>query len=363
MCLKLSRQMHVSVRVARSFVAAISTPSGLAISFAILATTTSAITAYLEGRFTVVEQAASSSGASISIIPFSRNLSTLVDFLLLNPFVIYFLQCSRLQRRVVDARLKVRQPMSPYHRTGLMIICAALGIYAMKFYVEGSRFYDATLIPGPNGQVTVTATGWIVYSWTALYIAWLSFSAIEHGAHVARLMALQANDIAYAPFHPDGAGGVRFLMEPSLSAGYAMIGLLATFVVFIIHDRVLYNIDSNRLLGFGLYIVVALPLFALPFWKLHQLMKARRNEHLFDSLDQTLVDARKASDRKDWAALAGCVAAIESADKYRKLVCAFPIWPVPLTFALPSLSSVGAAVIPFIQKLILSLSPSALLPG
>jgi hypothetical protein len=244
-----------------------------------------------------------------------------------------------------------------------MIISAVLGVYAMKFYVEGSRFYDATLIPGAQGRATITTTGWIVYSWTAIYIAWLTYSAIEHGAHVARLMALSAHDIPYAPFHPDGAGGVRFLMEPSLSAGYAMIGLLVTFAVFIVHDRILYHIDSNRLIGFALYIIVAPPLFALPFFKLHQLMKARRDEYLFDSLEQALTDARSASDRKDWAALAGCVESIESADKYRKLVCSFPTWPVPFALALPSLGSAAAAVIPIAQKYILPSVPSAMLPG
>jgi hypothetical protein len=362
MRLKFNRRMLSFDKVGPSVMTAIASPSGLAIAFAILATMTSVVAAHLEGRLTTPAQAASPGGTSISIVPFSRNFSTLVDFAVLNPFVIYFMQLSRTQRTVVNARLKTKE-LSLYHRAGLMIICAMLGIYAMKFYVEGSRFYDATLIPGTNGQVTVTVTGWIVYSWTALYIAWLSFSAIEHGAHIAGLMALSESDIPYAPFHPDGAGGVRFLMEPSLSAGYAMIGLLATFVVFVIHDRILYHIDSNRLLGFGLYIVVALPMFALPFWKLHQLMKARRDALLFDSLDQTLSDARTAGDRKDWAALAGCVAAIESADKYRKLVSAFPVWPVPLALTLPSLSSAAAAMVPFVQKFIFSAAPSALLPG
>jgi hypothetical protein len=363
MRLKSSRRMHSSAKVGHSLLTAMTTPFGLAVSFATLATMTSVVAAYLEGRLTTPEQVTFPGGTSISIIPFSGNVSTLVDFVLLDPLVIYFLQRSRIQRRVVDALLKVKQGLSPYHRVGLMIICAMLGIYAMKFYVEGSRFYDATLIPGANGQATVTVTGWIVYSWTALYIAWLSFSAMEHGVHVARLLSLSDSDIPYSPFHPDGAGGVRFLMESSLSVGYAMIGLLATFVVFVIHDKILYHIDSNRLLGFGLYIAVAAPLFALPFCKLHQLMKIRRDKYLFDSLDQTLADARIAGDRKDWTALAGCVAAVESADKYRQLVNAFPAWPVPLALALPSLSSVAAAMIPFVQKFISSSAPSVLLPG
>jgi hypothetical protein len=341
----------------------VSSPFSVAISFAILAIATSVVAAHLEGRFTTPQQTMLPGGIPISIIPFSRNVSTLVDFLVLDPLVIYFLLRSRMQWRAVDDRLKIKRGLPSYHRIGLAILCAMLGIFAMKFYVEGSVFYDATLIPNANGQPTVTVTGWIVYSWTASYIALISFSIIEHGFHVARLLTFSESDIPYAPFHPDGAGGVRFLMEPSLTAGYAMIGLLATFVVFLIHDKILYHIDSNRLLGFGVYIVVALPLFGLPFWKLHELMKARRAKYLFDSLDQTLADARIAGDRKDWTALAGCVAAIESADKYKKLVGAFPVWPVPFALALPSLSSIAAAVLPFIQKFIFSSAPSGLLPG
>jgi hypothetical protein len=324
---------------------------------------TSVVAAHLEGRLTTPQHVTLPGGIPTSIIPFSRNVSTLVDFLVLDPLVIYFLLRSRMQWRAVNQRLKTNGGLTPYHRVGLMTLCAMLGIFAMKFYVEGSIFYDATLIPKSNGQSTVTVTGWIVYSWTAAYIALLSFCVIEHGVHVARLLTLSESDIPYAPFHPDGAGGIRFLMEPSLTTGYAMIGLLATFVIFLIHDKILYHIDSNRLLGFGIYIVVALPLFGLPFWKLHQLMKARRDKYLFDSLDQTLADARIAGDRKDWTALAGCVAAIESADKYKKLVGAFPVWPVPLALALPSLSSVAAAVIPFLQKFIFASAPSGLLPG
>ncbi len=302
----------------------------------------------------VPQQVKFATGVTASIVPFSRNLSTILDFVLLNPLVIFFLQRSRTQWREVNRQLSLPRGFSAYHRVGISIICFAFGVGAMKFYVEGSPFYDATLVPGVVGGMKVTVTGWIVYSWTAIYIGWLLFVAIEHGRHVARLMVLPASAVPYSPFHPDGAAGIQFLMEPSLSAGYAMIGLLATFIVFVVHDKVLYHIESNRLLGFGLYVVVALTLFGFPFWKLHQIMKVRRNEYLFDSLDQTLADARLASNRKDWTALAGCVAAIESADKYRKLVSTFPVWPVPLALALPSLSSTVAALIPLVQKIILA---------
>jgi hypothetical protein len=363
MRLNFSRRPFRWGRANDSIAARTLSPSGLAASFAILATITSVVAAHFEGRLTTAQVVALSGVSATSVIPFSRNLSTLVDFLILDPLVIYFLLRCRIEWRAVDRRLKFKEALSPYHRAGLATVCVLLGIYAMKFYVEGSIFYDATLIPGVNSRPAVTITGWIVYSWTAAYIALVLFAVTDHGLHVAQLLTLSKSDISYAPFHPDRAGGVRFLMQPSLTAGYAMICLLATFVVFVIHDRWLYHIESNRLVGFGIYIIVALPLFVIPFWKLHELMKFRRDEYLFDSLDQTLAEARVAGDRKDWAALAGCVAAIESADKYKKLVSTFPVWPVPLALTLPPLSSIAAAAAPFVQKAIFSSASSGLLPG
>lgn len=358
------KRLPVSVvRVWRVAEMALASPVGLAASFAILATFSSVAVAHFEGRLTTIQHGVTATGASVAIVPFIGNLSTLVDFVLLNPVVIYFLQRSRRQRNLVDSKLGVTRTLPLYHRAGLALLCAVMGVYAMKFYVEGSQFFDATLIPDAGGHSRITATGWVVYSWTALYIAWLLFAMIEHGVHVARILNLRPIDIPYSPYHPDNGGGVRFLMEPSLSAGYAMIGLLATFVIFVIHDRLLYHIESNRLFGFVLYVAVALPMFSLPFCKLHQLMKVRRDEYLLSSLDETLSAVRGASERADWGALAGCVATMESAEKYRKIVCSFPVWPIPMALALPSLGSVGGAIVPIVQKLISSSMTGLPLPG
>lgn len=358
---KPNRWIASALLTARSYGKSLSSPVVLAGGFAICATVSSVVAAYLEGRLTTVQHVSPVNGTVIAIIPFSHNLSTLVDFILINPSVIFFFQRSKLHRQKVDARLQINSQMPVYHRLGLAALCFFLGIFAMKFYVEGSRFFDATLVPGDDGQAKITITGWIVYSWTALYIAWLLFSAMEHGFHIARLMRLQASDIPYAPFHPDGAAGVRFLMEPSLSAAYAMIGLLATFIVFIIHDRLLYHIDSNRLLGFAVYIAVVLPLFGLPVCKLHQLMKARRDEYLFDAIERTFLFARNSDGPDNWSKLADYMTAVANADKYVKIVCAFPVWPIPIALAVPPIGSIVAAIFPLAQKLITSAAPP--IPG
>lgn len=330
----------------------ITSPLGLAVTYGVSATTSSVIAAYCEGRLTAVQSLNTRTGISTQIVPFIGNYSTLADFILLNPFVIYFLQRARLEQHQIDARLGGGSILPLYHRFGAAIVCIALGAFAMKLYVEGSPFFDATLIPDASAGSAVTVTGWIVYSWTAFYISWLLFSGLEHGAHVRRILILKPENIPYAPFHSDGAAGIRFLMAPTLSAGYALVGLLLTFLMFAIHDKVLYHINSNRLFGFILYVAVALPMFVLPFEKLHRLMKARRDDYLSISVEEALSGIRLASDRKDWEKFSGYMTAIENADKYRKIVRAFPIWPMPLVLALPSLGSVVGALIPIVQKII-----------
>jgi len=337
-------------------------PVVLALSYAVCATLSSVAAAYWEGRLLEIEHV-TANGTAVAILPFGQNISTLVDFVFLNPFVIFFLQQARRQRQKVEIVLGTKSNISPYHRVGLILLSAIFGVYTMTFYVEGSQSFDATLIPDGRGLPTITITGWIVYAWTSVYIAWLFFAAMQQGFHVAAISQLRAKAIPYAPFHPDGVAGIRFLMEPSLSVGYAMIGLLVTFLVFVIHDKLLYHIDSNRLLGFAVYVVVAMPLFGLPFYHLHRLMKQRRDEYLFKSLDQAMPPEIGANSSQNWSALKDYMAAIENADKYRKIVCTFSVWPVPISLALPPFSSIIAAIVPLAQKLILIAAPAFNLPA
>jgi hypothetical protein len=339
----------------------LSTPLLLASSFCVLATGSSVVAALWEGRLVGVEHVNPQVGVVLTVIPFSRNISTLVDFLILNPLVIFFLQRSHLQKRRVEAGLGLANPIPPYHRFGLCILSACLGIYGMKFYVTGSQFFDATMVPGKDGRSTITATGWIVYSWTALYMAGVCYAVIEQGVHASRVITLSERKIPYEPFHPDNAAGVRFIMEPTLSFAYAMIGLLLTFVVFIVHDKILYHIESNRLWAFAIYIVLVLPLFGLPFYHLHRLMKQRSSEYLLDltTVVSGLVFLRR-DDRsaQDWTTVKSRLAAMEELDKYRKTVSSFPVWPVSIPLALPPLMSIAAAAFPLAKKFLLIAFPT-----
>jgi hypothetical protein len=339
----------------------LSSPRAMALTFGFCATVSSVIAAYWEGRLFSVEYIKSSSGDVLTILPFDRNISTLLDFILLNPIVIYFLQRTRIQQLSVRKYLGLNN-IPLYHRLGVLILSVVFGIYAMKFYVQGSQFYDATMVPNVKGEVTITVTGWIVYSWTALYIAGLIYAAIQHGAYVTCIVCLERRAIPYTPFHPDQAGGIRFMMDPSLSFGYAMSSLLLTFVVFIIQDRI-YHIESNRLLGFVAYILIAAPLFGLPFYHLHRLMKERRDDYLFEALDHVTPISVAAKRLRDPKMLKEHVAAIENVDKYRKIVLSFPVWPMPMSLTLNPAGSILAAAFPLVEKLLSNAFPGLSILG
>jgi hypothetical protein len=332
----------------------LSSPLVLALSYSIICTSSSMLVAYAEGRLLDSDYIFISADRTAEIVPFIKNVSTLADFILLNPLVIFFLQTSRLQKRIVYEKMSAPNPLSPYHRFGLLILSLLFGAYAMKFYVEGSQFFDATLIPGLDGTSQITMTGWVVYSWTAVFIAFLFFGCAEQGFHVSYIIRLSEKDIPYVPLHDDESGGVRFLMEPSLSFGYAMIALLLVFVVFIVQDRLIYHIESNRLLGFALYIIVAIPSFGLPFYHLHRLMRARRAEYFFEI---STAISRNISEPKNlrqgtWSEVQNYLSAIENIEKYKKALSAFPVWPAPVSLSLPPFGSIIAASLPVAHKLV-----------
>jgi hypothetical protein len=83
-------------------------------------------------------------------------------------------------------------------------------------------------------------------------------------------------------------------------------------------------------------------------------MKRRRDEYFFESLEQVVSLEKDARKQRDWK---NYLAEIEHAEKYRKIVLAFPVWPVPLSVAAPPLSSVVAASLPLVQKLLLNVFP------
>jgi hypothetical protein len=96
-----------------------------------------------------------------------------------------------------------------------------------------------------------------------------------------------------------------------------------------------------------------LPLFILPFWHLHRLMKERRDEYLFDLpnlVEELLASIRMLKENDDAADVQKRLSSIDYVEKYRKMVMGFPVWPLPLPLSMPPIGSIIVAALPLLQK-------------
>lgn len=333
---------------------ALFSPAAVALLYSVFSSSAAALAAYVEGLL-LPHQLTGITGQSSEIIPYVGNISTIVDFALLNPAIIYFLVRSRQSRQAAQLSTGGKLKIPLYHRIGFALISVALSVAAMKFYIEGfHNTFDATLIPNNGDGGTITITGWVIFFWTALFLAVLFDSLLEHAVHVRYLLGLTAADIEYAPLHRDGCGGLRVLMNPSLYFAYAMLFLLLIFIIFIIHDNIIYNIDeSNRTWGLLLYIITIIPMFFLPYFRLHHLMKLHRDEYS-DSMNaaiERMLSENAAPGARPNEKLEKFLLALDSAGKYQKVIAGFPVWPLPFYKAAPQFGAIIAAAFPVAEKL------------
>lgn len=332
-------------------------PAPLALGYSVLATSTSMIVAQIEGRLWHHQDIVISGGRVVRVAPFIENVSTLADFILLNPIIILFLLSATQKRREVYVKMQAGEQIPLYHRIGLTVLAVAFGFTAMKVYVGGfNQFFDATIIPSGIDSTQITGAGWVVFSWTAIFISFLFYSCAEQAFYAKYVISLRKKDLPYRPLHYDRAGGARFLMEPSLKFAYAMIALLIVFAAFIVYDKILHHIsDSNRLWGFVFYVAIIVPLFVFPFLRLHTLMKERRDEYLIEvsgALDEILLTAKMIKTNISVSKIQKNISSMEYYERYRKTVTEFPVWPLPLAISAPPIGSIVAALLPLGQKLI-----------
>ena len=91
--------------------------------------------AQVEGRLWSLQSALAPGQGIVQITPFVSNFSTLADFIVLNPLIIFFLLKAHQNRRKIYAEAGEQIP--PYHKFGLAIVAFAFGVTAMRLYVGG----------------------------------------------------------------------------------------------------------------------------------------------------------------------------------------------------------------------------------
>lgn len=335
-------------------------PFALFALYAISATCSSVAVAFIEGRL-FFKTTVTIKNSTIFINPLLSNLSTLIDFILLNPLTIFFLQSSYMAIKKVYIEMNQTDRIPPYHRYGLLVLSATLGTVIMVLYYQNflmGDFFDAIIIPNNDGIPIITATGWVVFFWTAFFISFIIYRVADQFAYVIFIFSLSVKDISYKPFHQDESAGLKVLMQPSLFFFRAMVVLLIIFIVFTIQDKLLFDIDeSNRLWGIIAYFSIAAPLFLFPLFQLHDLMLIWREKYL-NVINQIMdpiikedilrtISAQKSEKLKEYLYL------LESLEKYRSILCNFPIWPLPRRSLIEPISILTTALLPILHKIIL----------
>jgi hypothetical protein len=290
-------------------------PSVAALLFLILSLTTSVLFAMRQGHL-----ATSPDGVQ----PFARNYSTLVDFALLDPLVIFFVLRS----------MRAAQKLGVRELGWWAAVAGILGVLGMALYVHsfvdirpGETAHLDALIPKAEWS-GVSGTGWVVFAWTALFIGLCFGGLISQAFYLRRLYRLPRLE-SYQPLHEDDAAGVRAEVQPAIDFLGAMFSCLLIFAMFYLQDHYINHMDASVRLQLGLfvYILIATPLFLTPCWKLHLLMckeredMARGVDRRFKQLwPRVLADSSDSGDVSNACTLIGL----------REQIAKFPVWPLPV---------------------------------
>lgn len=251
------------------------TPASAATAYGMLASMTSFAAAAAERRLI--------SGAEVywgsqhlSVHPYLSNLSTILDFALLNPLAILFLLRSR---KIIasDARLSQSDTRGDnILRWIVSLSSVVLAVLLMAAYSKSflyGRFFDAIVTVSDDGHSFVTITGWVVFFWTGLFTYILISSALSQVTYVVRIARLQTADLPYDPLHEDGAAGLRILAAPAMEFTKASLVVLVIGVVFWVYDRIMTTaVLTDRAASIAIFTAIVFPLFAIPIARLHYLM-------------------------------------------------------------------------------------------
>lgn len=304
-------------------------PALLALGFGLLATSTTITCAALEGRLFSAEH---------GVQPYLWNLSTIADFLLLDPLIIFCFGLSIQAMRSLRIPFPIRQ---------LVGVGACLGFASMLGYISSfrtGRFLDALVI-GP-GIKNITVTGWTAFLWTWIVLSFVYFSAVAHFYYIRYVCRLTRADIAYRPLHEDNCGGHHRYASPSWYFTNGMAAGLLVFIGFYIQDKVINHMqDSNRLAYFALYVVLAPSLFLPPVLHLRRLMLASKREMISDLQHRFELAFR--SSGMGGSPPKECGELID----LRKNFSTFPEWPLPIAQLVGSVAYWVGPLMPALKAL------------
>jgi len=332
-------------------------PHGIAIMYCCLSLSSTITAACIEGLF-IHKNTVNWNGVSYTIYPLLYNFSTLVDFALLNPIMIFYLLRALSRILLLPSGLNPRKASPSPIGWPTTLACMLLSVTLMAGYFIGflrGRFFDAVIALAPDGRRLITVTGWLVFFWTSVAIYFLLIGVIGQLRYLRFVLRLRAIDVAYDPFHADDLAGMRELAEPALDFLKAMACLLAVFALFAIYDLVVFHInESDRLWALAVYAAVVIPFFFIPTHHLHRLMKARREELLARSLEP--FKKRELSIlQSNWTNPDSCKELLAEVAAFRELRTWFstvPTWPLPTRTLIRAYVYFGGVLSPLLSKVV-----------
>lgn len=337
-------------------------PKALALGYCLLSILTSFVISAFEG--TLAEKTKSVyMGNEVLVFPLIYNFSTLLDFLILNPLILYFFLKAKYSIDDVYSLVEKSRPLSLYHQKGLLITLTVVATICMQLYYSGffdKGIFDAVIQPDSLGVLHITATGYVVYFWTALFLALMFYFLVYVFEYAFFIISLNKIEIDYQPYHHDEAAGLHFVMKPILSFGTGMLLMLLMFLVFAVYDFLFFGSSTLRMVGLYIYLLVIFPTFFLPYYKLHIYMLACRNQYLVAfQMNFPIVTKNQffSCNFKETEHFKEFCNSFESQNSLRKTLLAFPVWPLPPTEAISKQTlAVIVALIPPIIKLFTAVS-------
>lgn len=271
------------------------------------------------------------------VYPLIDNYSTILDFFILNPLVIYFFFLATKISFKISKEKKWNLYKPNYHNLGLLVLSCTLSIVFMKIYyakfLSGS-YFDAIIMPVDN-EVVVTLTGKIVFFWTSLFISIALFCTFLISKYIIKIISLTPKDVDYQPNSPDGVGGQKQIVTPILTYAYGLIFLLIIYIIFGLYDYLLNDIDESiRVLSSIGFILLIIIYFILPLYKVHNLMLSKKDEFC-GKLRKKVDQVYKYFSEQEFAIEVGNkmniiddITRIEYINKYHFLSDSLPIYPV-----------------------------------
>lgn len=297
------------------------------------------------------ERTVNYNGVSLIQLPYICNNSTILDFLIFNPLAIFFLIKAKVGLARSYQHFNGGRAMSPYNQAGITIMSIAVGFSAMWFYFQGfvgRTFYTESFVAGPDGTAIISLTGWAIFFFTALFMSFLFLVAFEYGNYLLFVRSLTTDKFRFT-LPPNISEDIKIAIKPCLYATYVLVTLFFVLLFFIFRDFYQFQIrESRRVWLFGPYIIACLIAF-LPFWHLHQVMSARKNEIINsnnDAIEKDITNfdgAEIGSNKKiNPQKLALAVNKIE---KFQLFYKSIPVWPTSANALLiPNMSVVFSAI-------------------